>query len=689
MASPHHPRCTLSLPVLIPSLLLIGLLLLVCATAPAEAGRFFGAGHKWITRHFSWFYVLAVGTFLLLLLWLASSDYGRIRLGPDDARPEFSFASWLAMLFAAGMGIGLMYFGVGEPMMHFLSPPEAAASTAAAAREAMVTTFFHWGFHAWAIYATVGLVLAYFGFRYNLPLTIRSGLYPIFKERIRGPIGHTVDVFALVGTIFGIATTLGYGVLQLSAGITRLTGIDTSGDIFRICLIALVVGLASISAVSGLDKGVRRLSEFNLLLAVALLLFVLFGGPTEFILGALSENIGNYVSQLIQLTFRTFSYSEPRQSGWFADRTLLYWAWWISWSPFVGLFIARISRGRTLREFVLGVLFVPTAFNLLWMTVFGNSAIWLTMHGGESSLLEAAGNVDALLFSFFDLLPGSDFTAALAVLLISVFFITSADSGAFVIDNIATQGHPHSPVWQRLFWACLLGLTAAILMSTGGLGALQSMTLIAALPFACIMLLLCYSLWRGLQADLAHSSRHLSPASDFWTGRHWRSRLDWLVRRTGPREALQFITNTASPALRGVSLELNERGLSSRVKSEPQGQLALIVPLQGRRDFCYGMRIESRAVPAFNPLAAAQSNEATARLCEVVTFFSDGRAGYDIQYLTQDEVSADVLRQYERYLNLIQNEQTDLLNSAPEHRPSAPHSLDDGDGDGDGARDRN
>ena len=663
------PRCTLSLPILIPSLLLMGLLLLTCSLAPEAAARFFGAGQSWITQHFSWFYVLAVGLFLILLLVLAISDYGRIRLGPDDARPEFSFASWLAMLFAAGMGIGLMYFGVGEPMMHFLSPPHAAPSTPAAAQEAMVTTFFHWGFHAWAIYAIVGLVLAYFGFRYNLPLTIRSGLYPIFKERIRGPIGHAVDVFALVGTIFGIATTLGYGVLQLSAGITRLTGLDTSSDLFRFGLIGAVITLAAVSAVTGLDKGVRRLSELNLLLAILLLLFVLFVGPTEYILGALSENIGNYVSQLTQLTFRTFTYTEPNQSGWFGNWTLLYWAWWISWSPFVGLFIARISRGRTLREFILGVLFVPTAFNLLWMTVFGNSAIWLSLHGGEHSLADNASNVDALLFNFFDLLPWPEITSALAVLLISVFFVTSADSGAFVIDNIATQGAERSPVWQRLFWAALLGLTAAILMATGGLAALQSMTLIAALPFAGIMLLLCYSLWRGLQADLAHSTRRLSPASDFWNGKHWRNRLDRLVRHTGPREAEHFITLVARPALQSVCDEINERGLACRVEQSESCNLALVVPQEGRRDFCYGVRLESRAAPAFNPLAAAHSSDQDQQLCEVMTFFADGRAGYDIQYLTRDEISADVLRQYERYLSLIQNDNTELLNSAPEHAP--------------------
>ncbi len=411
----------------------------------------------------------------------------------------------------------------------------------------------------------------------------------------------------------------------------------------------------------------RRLSELNLLLAIALLLFVLFVGPTEFILGAFSENIGNYVSQLTELTFRTFTYTEPNQQGWFGNWTLLYWAWWISWSPFVGLFIARISRGRTIREFILGVLFVPTAFNLLWMTVFGNSAIWMTLQGGHAELASAASNVDALLFNFFDLLPGSDITSALAVILISIFFVTSADSGAFVIDNIATQGHEHSPVWQRLFWALLLGLTAGILMSTGGLPALQSMTLMAALPFAGIMLLLCYSLWRGLQADLAHSTRRLSPASDFWNGKHWRHRLDRLVRHTGPREALRFLELSALPALQSVSRELNERGLNSLVEQLDEQQCALVIPQEGRRDFHYGVRLESRPLPAFNPLAAAHSGDLNVRLYEAKTYFADGRAGYDIQYLTRDEISADVLRQYERYLSLLQNDSTELLSTAPEH----------------------
>ena len=311
-------------------------------------------------------------------------------------------------------------------------------------------------------------MLAYFGFRYNLPLTLRSGLYPVLRERINGWIGHTVDAFALVGTVAGIATTLGYGVMQISAGLHTVVGWDTSGNAFRIGLVVLVVLLAGASAASGLDKGVRRLSELNLLLAFLLLAFVVVAGPTSFLLRALGDNIGQYLSHLVDLSFRTYAYASPREEGWFGGWTILYWAWWVSWSPFVGMFIARISRGRTIRQFVIGVLLVPTAFNLVWMTVFGNSAIWLDTHGAAGALAQTATNVDALLFRFFDFLPLSQGLSIVAIVLIAVFFVTSADSGAFVLDQIATRGNAHSPVWQRLFWAALLGVTAAVLLVAGG-----------------------------------------------------------------------------------------------------------------------------------------------------------------------------------------------------------------------------
>ncbi|MEG0140849.1 MAG: BCCT family transporter, partial [Comamonas sp.] len=365
------PRTTFAAPVVVPALLALGVLLLYCGLMPQRADALFSGVQAWVVGHLDWFYTVSVTLFLVFLVLVAASRFGDIRLGPDDAVPEFSFLSWTSMLFAAGMGIGLMYFGVGEPLQHYLKPPTAEGGTPAAAREALQSTFFHWGFHAWAVYGTMGLVLAYFGFRYNLPLTMRSGLYPLLKERINGPIGHGVDAFALVGTIAGIATTLGYGALQLAAGLHTLTGWDTSTMGFRAGVIVVVVVLAGISAVSGLDKGVRRLSEFNLSLSFLLLGFVIVAGPTVFLFQALSENIGNYLSDLVRLSLRTFAYEPANDPAWFGGWTILYWAWWISWSPFVGMFIARISRGRTIRQFVIGVLLVPTAFNLVWMTAFG------------------------------------------------------------------------------------------------------------------------------------------------------------------------------------------------------------------------------------------------------------------------------------------------------------------------------
>ena len=354
---------------------IIAALLALATFAPGTSDYVFTAAQSWVIESFGWFYVAAVAGFLAFVLFLAIGPTGKIKLGPDDVEPDFPYVSWLAMLFAAGMGIGLMYFAVAEPVQHYIAPPEAEPGTIDAAREAMVITFTHWGVHAWAIYAVVGLSLAYFSHRKGLPLTLRSGLYPLLKDRIHGPIGHTVDAFALVATIAGIATTLGYGALQLAAGLHTVTGWNTSTPAFRLGIIAVVVLLAGVSAVTGLDKGVRILSEFNLSLSFLLLGFVIIAGPTVFLFQALSENIGNYLSNLAQLSLRTFAYEPSREPGWFGGWTILYWAWWISWSPFVGMFIARISRGRTIREFVVGVLLVPTAFNMLWMTAFGNSTI--------------------------------------------------------------------------------------------------------------------------------------------------------------------------------------------------------------------------------------------------------------------------------------------------------------------------
>ncbi|WP_286999613.1 MULTISPECIES: BCCT family transporter [Comamonas] len=669
------PKTTFSAPVVVPALLVLLALLVLCGAFPALADSMFSRAQTWVVGHFDWFYTVIVTLFLLFLVLLAVSRYGDIRLGPDDAKPEFSFVSWTAMLFAAGMGIGLMYFGVGEPLQHYLNPPTQMAGTAGAAKEALASTFFHWGFHAWAIYGVMGLTLAYFGFRYNLPLTMRSGLYPLLQHRINGPIGHGVDAFALVGTIAGLATTLGYGAMQLAAGLNLVTGLDTSTSAFRIGVIVGVVGLAALSAASGLDKGVRRLSELNLILTFVLLGFVLVCGPTVFLLQAFSENIGHYASELVSMSLRTFAYEPAQDPQWFGGWTILYWAWWISWSPFVGMFIARISRGRTVREFIIGVLLIPTAFNLLWMTAFGNGAIWIDTHVAQGALAQSAGNVDALLFRFFEYLPLTRAVSWLAIVLIALFFVTSADSGAYVVDAIASRGDPQSPIWQRLFWAAVLGVTAVVLLLAGGLKALQAMTLVAAMPVAAIMGVLCIGLWRGMKADVTHARQDLSPATNFWTGQHWRKRLELIVRQPSAGDVKSFLQKTVLPAMREVAAELQRQGVQVQVHDDSAstegaeaGTVRLVIPAPQLRDFVYGVRPLARKLPGF--MLTEVTDEAVNQrrhVVEPVTFFADGREGYDIQYLRHEELIADILRNYERYLSVSADQRAVLLNRAPGH----------------------
>ena len=452
-------------PVFLGSSAIIVALVMVGVAFPADAERIFASAQRFVLSRFGWFYLLSVGAFVFVVLFLAISRYGRLKLGPDDSEPDYSYLSWLAMLFAAGMGIGLMFYAVAEPILHYSVPPEAEPGSFDAARQAMSIVFFHWGVHAWSIYAVVGMSLAYFSFRYNLPLTISSGLYPLIRDRIRGPIGQAVDIFAVCGTLFGIATSLGLGVLQINAGLNYLLDVPQTTTV-QVVLIAVVTLIALLSVVSGLDVGIRRLSEGNLLLAVILMLFVLLVGPTEFIFRAFVQNVGTYLDEFIERTFTLYAY-EPRD--WVSNWTLFYWAWWIAWSPFVGMFIARISRGRTIREFVVGVLFVPSAFTFFWMTVFGNTAISLDMGTAAGAISQAVGaDISVALFQFFGYLPWSALTSALGVLLVVGFFVTSSDSGSMVVSTIAAGGNSDTPIWQRIYWCGLEGLVAALLLLGGG-----------------------------------------------------------------------------------------------------------------------------------------------------------------------------------------------------------------------------
>ena len=404
------------------------------------------------------------------------------------------------MLFSAGMGIGLVFWSVGEPMWHFIGPPSlfgVEGSSGASAQAAMAVTIFHWGFHAWAIYAVIGLALAFFCFNKGLPLTPRSAFYPLIGDKIYGFWGHLIDIIAVFATIFGLATSLGLGAQQVNAGLTTLFGVAAANVGVQVILIAIITGIAIISVVTGLKKGVKILSQFNIYLALLLTLFVLILGPTLFLFDSLGQNIGSYLSNIIPLSTWTESYG-PVEAGWQHSWTVFYWAWWIAWSPFVGMFIARISKGRTIRQFVGGVLFVPTLVSSIWLTVFGGTALHRELYSGGGIVDAVKDNVATAMFELLATLPLAEITSFLMVIVIITFFVTSSDSGSLVVDTITSGGNLHPPVIQKVFWASAEGVVAAVLLLAGGLGALQSSSIAAGFPFAIILLLMVVSLHKGL-----------------------------------------------------------------------------------------------------------------------------------------------------------------------------------------------
>ncbi|MEO1774826.1 MAG: BCCT family transporter [Pseudomonadota bacterium] len=473
-----------------------------------SVGPIFNDMRGWITSSFDWFFLGAANIFVILCLFLIVTPLGSVRLGGVDARPDYSYFGWFAMLFAAGMGIGLMFFGVSEPISHYNSslggvavgedgvrtdwaPLGAAAGDAEAARQlGMAATIFHWGLHPWAIYAIVALALALFSFNKGLPLTMRSIFYPIFGEKTWGWPGHVVDILAVFATLFGLATSLGYGAQQANAGLEFVFGIGVSANTQTILIIG-ITAVALISVLRGLDGGVKILSEVNMVLAMILLLFVILMGPTLSILSGFFTNLGAYGSELLALSNPIGREDANFSQGW----TAFYWAWWISWSPFVGMFIARVSRGRTVREFIICVLLIPSTVSVLWMTAFGGTAITL-IEGGAAQIGEA--DLPLKLFVMLNELPLATITATLGIVLVIVFFVTSSDSGSLVIDNITAGGKVDAPVAQRVFWCTFEGLVAIALLLGGGLGALQAMAVSTGLPFTVVLLLGCYAIIKGL-----------------------------------------------------------------------------------------------------------------------------------------------------------------------------------------------
>jgi len=491
-----HPHVTLvSVSILI-------VFILLTLMFKDDASALFKAALAAITSTAGWFLILVTNIFILAALYFALGRFGGIRLGGKDAVPEFSTVAWYAMLLSAGMGIGLMFWSVGEPMFHYIAPSpmfgDIAAMTPEAAQAAMGVTYFHWGLHPWAIYAIVGLGLAFFAYNRGLPLTIRSIFYPLLGDKIYGFWGNLIDVLSVLATLVGLATSLGLGVQQINAGLFFLFDmpISTGG---QVTLIAIITGIATLSVMAGLDSGVKFLSQVNMGLAALFMLFLLIVGPTIYILGGFTQNLGYYFTILPELSLWTETF---RDTNWQASWTVFYWAWWISWSPFVGMFIARISKGRSVREFLFGVIVIPTLLSFVWMSVFGGSALYVQSAGITDLAAAVNEDVATAMFVMLSSFPFPEVLSLVAVILVTVFFVTSSDSGSLVVDHLTSGGKLHSPTPQRVFWAVMEGLIAAVLLVGGGLATLQAASVSTGLLFAVVLLVGVYALYVGLSQEL-------------------------------------------------------------------------------------------------------------------------------------------------------------------------------------------
>ncbi|MFT7547152.1 MAG: choline/glycine/proline betaine transport protein [Candidatus Azotimanducaceae bacterium] len=649
--SESKPLYIIDKQVFIPSVSILVLIVTLSALWPSAAGEVFQSVQNGIVKYASWYYVLVVAIILVTVTLFTFSRYGDIKLGPDHSEPDYSFMSWFAMLFSAGMGIGLMFFGVAEPVMHFLNPPNGLGGTPEAAAEAMRLTFFHWGIHAWAMYAIVALILAYFAYRHDLPLTMRSSLYPLIGDRIYGPMGAAIDVFAILGTVCGVATSLGLGVLQINAGLNHLFDVPLSTTV-QMSLVVFTITLATFSVILGLDAGIKRLSELNIALAVLLLIAVLCVGPTVYLLQAFVQNTGNYLSDLVSKTFNLYAYNP---TDWIGGWTIFYWGWWLSWAPFVGLFIARISRGRTIREFVVGAMLGPTLFTLFWMTVFGNSGIDLILNQGMTSFGDAVqADTSVALFQFFESFPFSEILSLIAIIMVIVFFVTSADSGALVVNMLSAYGEDNTPIMQRAIWTIFIGLIAMVLLLAGGLKSLQTAAIASALPFSLALLFAMWGFGRALSADVTKKDAlAIQVGTD--VGVPWQQRLQNLIQYPTVASASDFQRKRVVPAMDSISEELTQQGLESIVKFSAETGTAELEVLHGEEiDFIYRVITTESDMPHDAMVSEQQPNvDSDSSYFRAEVHLREGGQDYDIMGWNKSQIIGDILDQYERHLHFL------------------------------------
>ncbi|OFN37962.1 choline transporter [Corynebacterium sp. HMSC077G07] len=638
--------------------------------APDNAADTLAGIVAWVSKNFGWFYIVTATVAVLFMLYVAISRTGQIKLGPDHAKPQFGLFSWASMLFAAGIGIDLLFFSVAEPVAQFYGPPTGDAETIEAARQAVVFTLFHYGVTGWALYALMGMAFGYFAYRLNMPLTIRSALYPIIGKRIHGPAGEAVEIAAMLGTVFGVATSLGIGVVQLNYGLRVLFGVDESTS-WQIALIVVAVSVAIASAVSGVDKGIRRLSELNVGLAICLMLYILVTGRTAFLFDALVMNVGEYVSKFPSMTMDTYAFSGAQE--WLNSWTLFFWAWWVAWAPFVGLFLARISRGRSLRQFVVGTLTIPFLFVLMWVSVFGNSALDLVI-GGDSEFGQTALDYpERAFYLLLEQYPAPMMVAAVASLIGLLLYITSADSAALVMSNFTskiTDTQQDGKKWTRIFWAVVVGVLTISMLYVGGIPTLQSATIVMGLPFAFVIYLVMYGLFKSLRLELLQQDSTRRALHGAMSGRavdgqqgDWRNRLARSMSFPGKKPVMRYLDRVVQPALEQVADAIRERGGEVTLHREPAeevgiDQIDLQVGFGEEMSFRYQVYPVEHLTPSFAGLVHLDS-DADIYYYRLEVFTLTGSLGYDVYGYTQEQLISDVLDLYERHLEFL-HMQSDL-----------------------------
>ncbi|MGZ1489915.1 choline BCCT transporter BetT [Brevibacterium sediminis] len=635
--------------------------------SPTNAESVLGAVVGWTSDWFGWFYVLLVLAVLVFVIYLAASRYGNTKLGPEHSKPEFGLIAWASMLFAAGISTDLMFFAVAEPVTMYLTPPSTEAETVDAARESTVWALFHYGLSGWGLYALMGMALAYFAYRMNMPLAIRSALAPIFGKRVHGALGETVDFAALLGTIFGVATSLGIGVVMVNVGLNTVFGIPI-GVGTQVGIVVVGVGVATLSAVSGVDKGIKFLSILNVVLAIALSLWVLVAGNTKFLLNAFVLNVTDFVRLFPNMAGQTFAFEDT--GTWMTDWTLFFWAWWIAFASFVGLFLARISRGRTIRQFVLGTLTIPFIYIFMWISIYGNSALDIIRSGdkkfGESVMLSPEGG-------FYDLLsryPAFAVIAALATITALLFYVTTADSAALVMANLSSNLRNPAEDGRaglRIFWALSTGALTVAMLLVGGIGALQNATVIMGLPFAFVVILVMIGLYKALrvEANRVDSVDTTLPGSLARRSRGpghetWQRQLGRVLSFPNKARAEEFEQKVLIPTLHEVAEEMEGRGISSRcgrVDSEgvfvDDGELFQFeVDGDGEYPFRYQVWPHKVSVPSFGGMVPRGTGEDYYRM-EVYLDGGTGQ-GYDIMGFSKEQIIDDVLDQYERHVEFLQ-----------------------------------